>query len=131
MDSIATGAQGLANKVMALAQQPLNMGQIADAHGVGFEGSACGDWVRMWIKLDATGRIDDAKFQAYGCASALASSSVLTELAKGKTVAEALAVTADDVMAILGGLPEQKTHCSVLSYTAYRNALEACPVQKY
>jgi NifU-like protein len=130
VESIATGAQGLTDKVTALASQPLNMGQIADAQGVGFEGSACGDWVRMWIKLDSTGRIGDAKFQAYGCASALATSSVLTEMAKGKTISEALEITAEEVMAILGGLPEHKTHCSALSYAAYRNALQACPAQQ-
>lgn len=129
MDSATIGTQGLASMVSVLAQEPLNMGQIPDAQGVGFQGSDCGDWVRMWIKLDDTGRIEDARFQAYGCASALASSSVLTELAKGKTVNEALEISPEDVITILGGLPEHKTHCSGLSYGAYRNALEACAAQ--
>jgi NifU-like protein involved in Fe-S cluster formation len=131
VDFTATGQPGLAEKVIALAQQPLNMGQIPDAHGIGLEGSECGDWVRMWIKLDGADRISDAKFQAYGCASALASSSVLTELAKGKTVSEALEITSDDVITALGGLPEHKMHCSQLSYAAYRKALQACVAQQY
>lgn len=127
MDFTTSGLSGLAVNVTALAQEPLNMGEIADAQGVGFEGSQCGDWVRMWIKLDGAGRVEDAKFQAYGCASALAASSVLTEFAKGKSVSEALEITAEDVVTILGGLPEHKTHCSDLSYGAYRSALRACP----
>lgn len=129
MDSTTIGKQGTTNMLSALAQEPLNMGQIPGAQGIGFQGSDCGDWVRMWIKLDDAGRIEDARFQAYGCASALASSSVLTELAKGKTVSEALKISAEDVIQILGGLPEHKTHCSGLSYGAYRNALEACATQ--
>jgi NifU-like protein len=113
-------------RVMALAQEPLNMGRLEGAHGEGFKGSDCGDWVKMWVKLDEQGRIAEAKWQAYGCASALASSSVLSEMAKGKTLEAALNISPEDVIAMLGGLPEHKTHCSGLSYGAFTAAIQAC-----
>jgi NifU-like protein involved in Fe-S cluster formation len=126
METNGMMAQTFSDRVLALAQAPLNMGSIPDAHGAGFKGSDCGDWVRMWVKLDAAGRIADAKWQAYGCASALAASSVLSEMAKGKTLDEALAIAPEDVIIELGGLPEHKTHCSALSYGAFTAALDAC-----
>jgi NifU-like protein len=126
MQSAGNPTASFSERVMALAQQPLNMGRIEGAHGEGFKGSDCGDWVRMWVKLDEQGRIADAKWQAYGCASALASSSVLSEMAKGQTLEAALGITPDDVIASLGGLPEHKTHCSALSYGAFTAAVHAC-----
>ena len=103
------------DKVMDHFMNPRNVGEIADADGVGEVGNAkCGDIMKMYLKIK-DGKIDDVKFETFGCASAIASSSMATELIKGKTIDEALAVTNKQVVDELDGLPAHKLHCSVLA----------------
>ena len=110
--------------VMDHFTHPRNVGEIADADGVGQVGNAkCGDIMKMYLKIKDD-RIEDAKFETFGCGSAIASSSMATELIKGKTIEEALAVTNKQVVDALGGLPAYKLHCSVLAEESIKAAVK-------
>jgi nitrogen fixation NifU-like protein len=112
-------------KVMDHFSRPRNVGEIADANGIGQEGNpVCGDIMKMYIKVDENDVIQDIKFKTFGCGAAIATSSMVTEMAKGKTIKEALELTNKAVAEALGGLPPQKMHCSNLAADALHRAIE-------
>ena len=111
-------------KVMEHFRNPRNMGEIPDADGIGTVGNpVCGDLMTIYIKVK-DGRLEDIKFKTFGCGSAIATSSMITELAKGKTLEEGMKITRANVADSLGGLPPVKMHCSNLAADALHVAIE-------
>lgn len=111
-------------KVMQHFLNPHNVGELPDANGVGNVGNpVCGDILRLYIKVEDN-RIVDARFKTFGCGAAIATSSMVTDLVKGKTIDEALQISNKAVAEALGGLPKVKMHCSVLAEEALRAAIE-------
>jgi len=111
-------------KVMEHFRNPKNMGEIKDADGVGTVGNpVCGDVMTVYIKVKGN-MVKDIKFKTFGCAAAIATSSMITEIAKGKTLDEAIKITRDDVADELGGLPPIKMHCSNLAADALSEAIK-------
>lgn len=111
-------------KVKDHFMHPRNVGEIENASGVGTVGNAkCGDIMRMYLKINDNNVIEDCKFKTFGCGAAIATSSMATELIKGKTIDEAMTLTNKAVMEALGGLPPVKVHCSVLAEEAIHAAL--------
>ncbi len=111
--------------VMEHFTNPRNVGEIEDADGVGEVGNpVCGDMMTFYIKVDGEGRLRDVKFKTFGCGAAIAVSSMVSGMARGKTVDEALEITRDEVARELGGLPEIKMHCSNLGAEALRKAID-------
>ena len=127
-------------KVMDHFNNPRNVGEMEEPSGVGTVGNAkCGDIMRMYLNIDAQGVIQDVKFKTFGCGAAVATSSMATELVKGKTVQQALEVTNKAVMEALDGLPPVKVHCSLLAEEAIhaalwdyaqKNQIEICGLEK-
>ena len=112
-------------KVMEHFDAPHNVGVIEDANGIGEVGNAkCGDIMKMYLKINDDEIIEDVKFQTFGCASAIATSSIATDLIKGKPLSEALKLTNKAVVEALDGLPAVKVHCSVLAEQAVRAAVK-------
>lgn len=111
-------------KVMETFKNPKNVGELPNANGIGVVGSAaCGDIMKMYLKIE-NDIIVDAKFQTFGCAAAIASSSTATEMIKGKSLEYALSLKNADVIEALEGLPPQKIHCSVLAEEAIKAAVQ-------
>ncbi|HOM97156.1 MAG TPA: Fe-S cluster assembly scaffold protein NifU [Acetomicrobium sp.] len=111
-------------KVIDLFMNPKNVGRIDNADGVGEVGNpVCGDVMKIYLKIE-NDRIVDVKFETFGCAAAIATSSMVTEMVKGKTLDEALKVTNKDVAEALDGLPPQKLHCSLLAEEGIKAAIE-------
>ena len=124
MENLIGGPIMYSEKVMDHFTNPRNMGEIENASGVGTVGNArCGDIMRIYLDIDDNQVIQDCKFKTFGCGAAVATSSMATEMVKGKTVQEALQVTNKAVMEALDGLPPVKVHCSLLAEEAVHAAL--------
>lgn len=113
------------SKTMEYFKNAVNMGRIENADGIGKVGNpVCGDVMWIYIKVDENDIITDCKFETFGCVAAIATSSLATELIKGKTLGEALQISNKRIVEILGGLPKEKYHCSVLAEEGIKKAIE-------
>ena len=113
------------DKVMNLFKEPKNVGVLPGANAIGKVGNvACGDIMQIFLKINEQEVIEDASFQTFGCAAAIVSSSVACDIIKGKTIEEALKIENEQIIEILGGLPDHKIHCSVLAKEAIQDAIE-------
>jgi len=112
-------------KVMETFKNPHNYGRIKNASGVGKVGNpVCGDVMWLYIKVDKNEIIKDIKFETFGCVAAISTSSIITDLVKGKTIKQALKITKDNIVKSLGGLPKIKYHCSILAVDALKEAIK-------
>ncbi|MBW2038773.1 MAG: iron-sulfur cluster assembly scaffold protein [Deltaproteobacteria bacterium] len=114
--------KGYSETVIDHALNPRNVGQITNADGIGTFTGPCGDTMKIWLKVK-DGTIAEATFLTNGCGTTLATGSMITELAKGKEVREALRISSDDVLNVLGGLPEESLHCAALAASALKMAI--------
>lgn len=111
-------------KVLEIFINPMNVGVLDDANAIGKVGNAsCGDIMKLYLKINENDVIEDVKFETFGCAAAIVSSSVATEMIKGKTVEEALKLENNEILDYIGGLPTQKIHCSILAKEAIESAI--------
>ena len=111
-------------KVLDLFKNPKNVGELQGANAVGKVGNeACGDIMQIFLKINEDGVIEDASFKTFGCAAAIVSSSVACDIIKGKTIEDALKIENQEIIDILGGLPNHKIHCSVLAKEAIEDAI--------
>ena len=111
------------DQIIAHFEHPRNVGQISEADGLGQQGdSACGDFLKVWIKV-SDDRISDIRFQCRGCPAAIATASIMTELARGKTLSQAQQITSDDISQLAGGLPPDEDHCSNLAAQTLHKAI--------
>lgn len=118
-------------EVMDHFLNPRNVGELSDANGIGNIGNPiCGDILKLYVKIE-DGKISDIRFKTFGCGAAIATSSMVTELVKGKTIEEALKITNKTVVEALGGLPKAKMHCSVLAEEALKAAIEDYKKRKF
>jgi len=116
--------QNYSKKVMQHFENPKNIGEIKNADGIGEVGNLrCGDVMKISIKVEKN-VIKDIKFKTFGCVAAISTSSILTEIVKGKTIKQAKAITKDDIVKELGGLPNVKIHCSLLAIDALKAAIK-------
>ena len=110
---------------METFKNPHNYGRMKNPDGIGKVGNpVCGDVMWLYIKVDKNEKIKDIKFETFGCVAAISTSSIITDLVKGKTIKEALKITKDDIVKSLGGLPKIKYHCSVLAVDALKEAVK-------
>ncbi len=113
------------SKVIEIFNNPKNVGELKGANGIGTVGNeACGDIMKLYLKIDDKGIIQDASFKTFGCAAAIVSSSVATEMIKGKSIEEALKLENQQIIDYLGGLPDNKIHCSILAKEAITEAIK-------